>query len=160
MDTTNGHHNMDMPDISDIDSIVARFHHAQSEFLEAQEYMDYYWSVDDLIFEIEHPRHKLVYPMIPIGTWSPETEQFTWAFAVSQFPECARDAASVLKGLGAKFQRAEYDHDSFDLPHMELDDVLAIAGHHLNSTVIFKEKNMKHWLFFALFVPTTVSRIP
>jgi hypothetical protein len=151
---------METPEISEIDSILARFHNAQTAFLEAQEYMDYYWSVDDLIFEIEHPKHKLVYPMIPIGTWSPDTEQFTWGFAVPQFPESAREAASVLKGLGEKFNRKEYDRDKFDLPHMELDDVLAIAGHHLNSTVVFKEKNMTHWLFFALFEPTSVSRIP
>ena len=139
--------------MSSAEELVARFNEAQSTFLEAQEYMDYYWSLDDLKFEVTHPRSKLVYPLIPVGTWSPMTEQFTWAFAVSRFPDGAKFAAARLKGIGKKYNHPEYDTDHFDLSHMDLDNLLAFTLDFLKTEVVFKEKNMNPWLFFALSTP-------
>ena len=140
-------------ELSRTEELVARFNMAQKSFLEAEEYMDYYWSLDDLKFEVTHPRNKLVYPLIPVGTWSPMTEEFTWAFAVPHFPDGAKFAAARLKGLGKKYDHPEYDNDHFDLSHMDLDNLLACAHDYLETKLVFKEKNMTPWLFFALAPP-------
>ncbi|MBN2530481.1 MAG: hypothetical protein JXR76_29110 [Deltaproteobacteria bacterium] len=140
--------------IPSLETLVAQFHQAQSSFLESQEYMDYYWTLDELTFEVERPRSKLVYPLIPVGTWSPMTEVFTWAFAVSHFPEQARFAAGALKGIGKRFMHLEYDASKFELSHMELDDLLAMARYQLQAEIVFKEKAMMPWLFFALLNPS------
>ena len=137
----------------DSEQLIARFNKAQSVFLESQEYMDYYWSLDDLSFEVTRPGNKLVYPLIPVGTWSPMTEQFTWAYAVPHFPDDAKSAAMRLKGIGERYGHPEYDNDQFDISHMELDSLLALAHDHLDTEVVFKEKGMHPWLFFALGEP-------
>ncbi|MBN2716575.1 MAG: hypothetical protein JXX14_12030 [Deltaproteobacteria bacterium] len=138
---------------TDRDALVARFNKAQSAFLESQEYMDYYWSLDTLSFEVEMPRFRLVYPLVPVGTWSGITGRFTWGFAVSHFPLCAQNAAACLRDLGQKYGHPQYDSDYFDLPHVDLDDLLALVHDHLKTEVVFKEKGMEPWLFFALGRP-------
>lgn len=138
-------------DKSVVDGLVQKFNNDQVRFLEEQEYQDYYWSLDSLQFEVENEAHdKQVFPLIPIGTWSPHSEEFTWAWAHPKFPAASKNAALSLKILEKQFANPVFGQMSFDCPHVNLDEILAMAHHHFGGKVVFKEKNMEPWLFLAV----------
>ncbi|MBN2342467.1 MAG: hypothetical protein JXX29_00975 [Deltaproteobacteria bacterium] len=133
--------------------IIEQFYQDQADFLADNEYLDYAWSLDSLQFEISNEIANSVYAFVPVGTWSPQTEQFRWAWSIETFPKTAQETAAVLKQMQNVYNVPQFTQQQFDCPHMELDELLAAVHHHLNSKIIFKEKNMEPWLFFALTLP-------
>ncbi|WP_431260694.1 DUF6882 domain-containing protein [Roseateles chitinivorans] len=90
------------------------------------------------------------FPLIPIGTYLPESESFCWAWANDAFPDASRANASRIKAMGDRTGYGIFERAQFRARGTDLDELCALALLALEGTAVFKQKNDSPWVFYAV----------
>lgn len=111
------------------------------------------WNIDEeaatLMLTGEGGRAR-VYQATPIVTYLPASESLAWAWANEAFPALSRSRAARVKELAA-----ETGYQVFETPQLraspgDMDELCALALHHLQGVAVFKAKGHEPWVCYVL----------
>lgn len=95
------------------------------------------------------------YPMIPIGTFSPEYQSWLWAWANEDFPELARATSHRLQDLNVTTGFRVFLDPGFPISPDEVNDLVAMSIHQLGAIGFFRSPSEGPTLYLAILDPVT-----
>lgn len=112
------------------------------------------WNIDEetatLTLTGDGGQATCVYQATPIVTYLPASESLAWAWANDAFPALSRSRAGRVRELAL-----ETGYQVFDTPHLratpsDMDELCALALHHLQGIAVFKTKGQEPWVCYVL----------
>jgi len=90
------------------------------------------------------------FPIVPIGTHSPEYQTWLWAWANEDFPPVAREASRQLQALHAATGFRVFLDPGIGATSADAQDFAALAVHHLGAIGFFRSPSDGPTLYLAV----------
>ncbi len=90
------------------------------------------------------------FTLTPIATYLPSKSSWLWAWANDSLPPLARERSARIKTLTEKTKYKIFTSPQFDVTSEEIDELCALALHHLDGSSLFKVKSSEPWLYLVL----------
>jgi hypothetical protein len=91
-----------------------------------------------------------VYQATPIVTYLPALESLAWAWANDVFPALSRNRAAQVRELAAQTGYQVFDTPQLRATPSDMDELCALALHHLQGIAVFKAKGQEPWVCYVL----------
>jgi hypothetical protein len=91
------------------------------------------------------------YPIVPIATYVHSAREWLWAWANDSFPTVAREAAESLKALHKQTEYRIFEAPASTVAENDLEELVAIAIHHLGAHGLFRSRTGDTTLLLAVF---------
>jgi hypothetical protein len=85
-----------------------------------------------------------------VGTYLPATSNWCWGWFNDAMPDHVRENSSRIKSLTELTQYHIFSAPHFDVEPYEIDELCALALHHLGGKGVFKIKDQEPWLYLVL----------
>lgn len=93
----------------------------------------WHYDLDQCTLTLRKWFSRKTYDIMPIGIYVPEAEEWCWAWANDAFPATAIKKAEALRELYAQTNYNIFDSALWTVRITEVDELCAIALHHLNA---------------------------
>src|SRR5262245_45675577 len=90
------------------------------------------------------------FPMVPVGTHSPEYQTWLWAWANEDFPPVAREASRQLQSLHAVTGFRVFLDPGIEASSADAQDFAALAVHRLGAIGVFRLSSDGPTLYLAV----------
>lgn len=112
------------------------------------------WNIDEeaatLTLTGDDGRMTRVYQATPIVTYLPALESLAWVWANDVFPALSRNRAAQVRELAAQTGYQVFETPQLRASPSDMDELCALALHHLQGIAVFKTKNQEPWVCYVL----------
>ncbi len=91
-----------------------------------------------------------VYQATPIVTYLPASESLAWSWANDVFPALSRNRAAQVRKLAVETGYQVFDTPQLRASPSDMDELCALALHHLQGIAVFKTKGQEPWVCYVL----------